>query len=57
MESCFSVVGCGCILDWRLRRAKSEIDTYHHANDWDQEDDLNQAVEDEEDASNHLDRV
>jgi hypothetical protein len=31
--------------------------TYQHANDWDQEDDLNQAVEDEEDAANHLERV
>lgn len=28
--------------------------TYQHANDWDQEDDLNQAVEYEEDAANHL---
>lgn len=28
--------------------------TYQHANDWDQEDDLNQAVEYEEDTANHL---
>jgi hypothetical protein len=31
--------------------------TYQHANDRDQEDDLNQAVEDEEDTANHLERV
>jgi hypothetical protein len=31
--------------------------TYQHANDWDQEGDLNQAVEDEEDTANHLERV
>jgi hypothetical protein len=28
--------------------------TYQHANDRDQEDDLNQTVEDEEDAANHF---
>lgn len=28
--------------------------TYQHADDWDQEDDLNQAVEYEEHAANHL---
>jgi hypothetical protein len=28
--------------------------TYQHANDWDQEDDLNQAVEYEEHAANHV---
>lgn len=31
-----------------------ELVTYHHADDWDQEDDLNQAVEDEKDAAEHL---
>ena len=31
-----------------------ELFTYHHADDWDQEDDLNQAVEDEKDAAEHL---
>jgi hypothetical protein len=41
-------------LDFAINADRAGMVTYQHANDRDQEDDLNQAVENEENTANHL---